>query len=35
MNGKVMAALFGIAILSGCASSKTSPERHAFYFVSH
>lgn len=35
MNGKVMAVLFGIAILSGCASSKTSPERHAFYFVSH
>ena len=35
MNVKVMAALFGIAVLSGCASSKTSPERHAFYFVSH
>ena len=35
MNVKVLAALFGIAILSGCASSKTSPERHAFYFVSH
>ncbi|EGK60526.1 hypothetical protein HMPREF9086_2632 [Enterobacter hormaechei ATCC 49162] len=35
MNVKLIAALFGIAILSGCASSKTSPERHAFYFVSH
>jgi len=35
MNGKVVAALLGIAVLSGCASSKTSPERHAYYFVSH
>jgi len=35
MNGKVIAALVGIALLGGCASSKTAPERHAYYFVSH
>lgn len=35
MNGKYIAALMGIALLSGCASSKTAPERHAYYFVSH
>lgn len=35
MNRKVLAALVGIAFLSGCASSKTAPERHAYYFVSH
>lgn len=35
MNGKLIAALMGIALLSGCASSKTAPERHAYYFVSH
>ncbi|HAS1784345.1 TPA: hypothetical protein I4G64_05650 [Enterobacter cloacae] len=35
MNGKAVAAILGIAILSGCTSSKPSPDRHAFYFVSH
>ena len=35
MNGKTLAVILGIAVLSGCASSKTSPERHAYYFVSH
>ncbi len=24
-----------LAALSGCTSSKSSPERHAYYFVSH
>src|SRR5690606_33082604 len=28
-------AILGIALLSGCTSTKTSPERHAYYFVSH
>jgi len=35
MNGKVLAAMLGIALLSGCTATKTSPERHAYYFVSH
>ncbi|WP_152081309.1 Exc2 family lipoprotein [Enterobacter oligotrophicus] len=35
MNGKMLAAILGIALLSGCTSTKTSPERHAYYFVSH
>lgn len=35
MNGKLTAVVMAIAILSGCASSKTAPERHAYYFVSH
>ncbi|MEH0884925.1 Exc2 family lipoprotein [Enterobacter sp. UNJFSC 003] len=35
MNGKALAAILAIAVLSGCTSSKTSPERHAYYFVSH
>ncbi|MEG5548187.1 Exc2 family lipoprotein [Enterobacter wuhouensis] len=35
MKGKMVAALLGVVIVSGCASTKTSPERHAFYFVSH
>lgn len=35
MNGKYIAALMGVALLSGCANSKTAPERHAYYFVSH
>ncbi|WP_395300329.1 Exc2 family lipoprotein [Enterobacter sp. ECC-175] len=35
MKGKWRIALLGIALLSGCTSSKTSPERHAYYFVSH
>lgn len=24
-----------LAVLSGCTSSKSSPERHAYYFISH
>ena len=24
-----------LTVLSGCTSSKSSPERHAYYFVSH
>ena len=35
MNGKVVAVLMGIAVLSACNSNKPSPERHAYYFVSH
>ncbi|MFO3695667.1 Exc2 family lipoprotein [Enterobacter huaxiensis] len=35
MNGKAIAVILGIAVLSGCAGTKTSPERHAYYFVSH
>ncbi|NTZ44243.1 MULTISPECIES: Exc2 family lipoprotein [Lelliottia] len=35
MNGKIMAVVMGIALLSGCSSTKTAPERHAYYFVSH
>lgn len=35
MNGKFIAAVLGVALLGGCASSKTSPERHAYYFVAH
>ena len=35
MNGKHIALFLGIALLSGCANTKTSPERHAYYFVSH
>ena len=35
MNGKLLAVVMGIAVLSGCASTKTAPERHAYYFVSH
>ncbi|MEZ6874765.1 Exc2 family lipoprotein [Enterobacter sp. KBR-315C3_2022] len=35
MKGKWRVVLLGIALLNGCANSKTSPERHAYYFVSH
>lgn len=35
MNGKHIALFLGIALLGGCANTKTSPERHAYYFVSH
>lgn len=35
MNGKVAAAILSVVALSGCTSTKTAPERHAYYFVSH
>lgn len=35
MNSKYLAALMAVTVLVGCANSKTSPERHAYYFVSH
>lgn len=35
MNSKYLAALMAVTILVGCANSKTAPERHAYYFVSH
>ncbi|VFS41363.1 putative lipoprotein [Enterobacter cancerogenus] len=35
MNGKHIALFLGIALLGGCTNTKTSPERHAYYFVSH
>ena len=35
MNSKYLAALMAVTVLVGCANSKTAPERHAYYFVSH
>ncbi|RXJ21482.1 Exc2 family lipoprotein [Lelliottia nimipressuralis] len=35
MNSKYLAALMAVTALVGCANSKTAPERHAYYFVSH
>lgn len=35
MRRIVIATLFTAIALSGCTNSKTSPERHTYYFVSH
>lgn len=35
MKGKRVAVMMGILVLTGCANTKTAPERHAYYFIGH